>query len=109
MNARTAAGRLTTVLTQEFERSGLRFLSMLVGMLGVHLGDRIPRDVRNGLAAGDCSCDINFDRVHAGNMVHDYADRTAVRSRHRCTPFLFRESFSKGCQEGSALLDAIGQ
>ena len=64
-------GRLATVPTQEFERGGLRFLSMLVGVLGIQLGDRIPRDVRNGLPTGDCSCDLNLDRVHAGNMVHD--------------------------------------
>ncbi len=98
-----------TVTTQEFERAGLRFLSMLLGMLGIQLRDRIPRDVRNGLPAGDGSGDINLDRVHAGNMVHDYANRTTVRSRHRCAPFLFRESFSKGSQEGSAFLNAVSQ
>ena len=98
-----------TVPTQELECGGLSYLSMLAGMFGIQLCDGIPRDVRNGLPARDCSCDINLDRVHAGNMVHDYANRTTVRSRYRCSPFLFREAFSKGSQTGSAFLDAIRQ
>jgi hypothetical protein len=102
-------GRLMTVPTQKFERGCLRYRSMLVGMLGIQLGDHIPRDFHNGLAAGDCSRDINFDRVHAGNMVHDYASRTTVRRRHWRAPFLFGESISKGSQDGSTFLDAISQ
>jgi hypothetical protein len=104
-------GRLTTVPTQEFECGGLRYPCLVVGMLRIQLGDNLPRDVRSGLAAGDCSREINLNRVDAGNMVHDDADRTAVPPTFRdwCTPLLFRESFNKGGQAGSPYLDAISQ
>jgi hypothetical protein len=44
-------------------------------------------------------------------MVHDDPDRTAALPafRHRCTPFFFRESLSKGSHAGRAFLDAISQ
>ena len=44
-------GRLATVPAQEFERGGLRYPRLVAGMFGIHLGDTLPRDVRNGLAA----------------------------------------------------------
>jgi hypothetical protein len=61
--------RFMAVPAQEFERRGFRYLSLLVSVLGIQLGDDIPCDVPNGLPAGDRSRDINLDRVHAGNMV----------------------------------------
>jgi hypothetical protein len=64
-------GRLTTVPPQEFERACFCFRSVLVRMLGIQLGDGVPRDVRNSFSSRDCSRDINLDGVHAGNMVHD--------------------------------------
>jgi hypothetical protein len=42
-------------------------------------------------------------------MVHDDADRSAVRTRHRHTPLGFRDSFRKGGQAGCSFLDAIRQ
>lgn len=41
--------RFTTVPTQEFECGGLRYVCLLVGMLGIQLGDNLPSDIRNGL------------------------------------------------------------
>src|SRR5437879_12467408 len=91
-------GGLPTVLPQEFERGGLRDPRLIAGMLGVHLGDSLPRDTRHGLAAGDCSRQINLNRVDTGNMVDDDAERTAVSptTRDRGTPLRFGESFRKG-------------
>ncbi len=80
VNARTASAASRLFRRKSSSAAAFVILGMLVGMLGIQLGDHFPRDVRNGLPAGDCSCDINFDRVDAGNMVHDYANRTAVRS-----------------------------
>src|SRR6266508_461052 len=70
-------GRLTTVPAQEVKRGDLRYPRLVVCVLGIHPGDNLVRDVRNGLAAGDCSRKINLNRVDAGNMVRDDADRTA--------------------------------
>src|SRR6266498_4577649 len=67
-------GRLTTVTAQEFERGGLRYTRLVLGVLGVQFGDNLPRDVRNGLAAGDCSREINLNRIDAGDVAHDNAD-----------------------------------
>jgi hypothetical protein len=53
VNARTGGGRLTTVPEQEFERRGLRYPRLIVGMLGIQLGGHTPRNVGNSLCAGD--------------------------------------------------------
>src|SRR5262245_36497951 len=102
-------GRLTTVPAQEFDRGGLRYPNLVMGVPGVQLGDNLPRDVHNGLAAGDCSREINLDRIDAGDVAHDDADRTAVTSRHRRAPFRLRDSFSEGSQGGGAFLNPISQ
>src|SRR5262245_117618 len=81
--------RLATVLPQEFERGGLRYPLLLLCMLGIYLRDNLPRDVRNGLAAGDGSGSIDLNRVHVANVMHDDADPTAICLGHRCAPLRF--------------------
>ena len=80
VNARTASAACATVPAQELERRGFRYPRLVLGMLGINFGDNPPRDVRNSLAAGDGSRGINLNRVHVGHVVHDDADRTAVRT-----------------------------
>ena len=63
-------GRLTTVSAQEFERRGLRYPRLVVGMPGIQLGDNLPGDVCNGLAAGDCSREINLSALNILLSVH---------------------------------------
>ncbi len=58
--------RLATVPAQEFERCGLGYSRLVPGMLAIQLGDNLPGDVRNGLAAGDCSRETNLNRVDGG-------------------------------------------
>ena len=70
-------GGLKAVPTQKFERGGLGYSRLVVGMLGIHLGDSTPSDIRDGLATGDCSREINLNRIDARNMMHDDANRTA--------------------------------
>jgi hypothetical protein len=84
--------------------SGNRIASagMVFGMPCIQLGDGFPRDVSYRLAAGDCSRQINLDRVGAGDMVHYDADGTTVRNRCRGTPSPLRDSFHEGNQASSA-------
>ena len=85
------SGRFTTVPAQEFECDSFRDPRLFVGMLGIQVGDNVPGDVGNGLATGNCPREINLNRIDAGNMMHDDADRTAVSPtlRHWRTPLLF--------------------
>src|ERR1700683_4700471 len=102
-------GVLPAVPAQDFNRGSFGHLGISQGMFSVQLGDSFPGDIRNGLTAGDGPREINLDRLDTANMMHDDSNWTTVRSRHRCPPLRFRESFSEDSQLGSAFLDAIRQ
>ena len=70
---------LSAIPAQQFERRSLRDLRPLAGMPGIYLIDNLRGDVRNDLATGDSSRDIDLDWVHAGNMVHNHAHGSGVR------------------------------
>jgi hypothetical protein len=74
-------------------------------VLGIQLGDHIPRDIHS-FAAGDGSRDIDLDWIHAGHVMNDDADRAPVRGRYRSAPFSLGKSFSESRQSGCAFLDA---
>src|SRR5689334_21615462 len=82
---------------------------MRARMLGIYAGDNVPRDVRNTLAARDCSRSINLNRIHACHMVNNHAYRTLITRGHWRTPLRFRESLSKVRQTGGAFLDTVRQ
>src|SRR5947209_19158180 len=104
-----SVGCLTAVPAQKFKRGCFRYFCLILCMFGIYLGDNLPCNVRNGLAAGDCSRSLNLNGVHAGDVMHYDADRATISGRYWCAPFRFRESFKKGRQEGSAFLYSIGQ
>jgi hypothetical protein len=77
----------TTIAAQEFKRRSFCCPSVFLGMLGIYARNNFPGDVRNCLATGDCSRDVNLNRVHEGNMMHDHANGTAVGARYGRVPF----------------------
>jgi hypothetical protein len=99
---------LSAVLAQKFQRGGLCYPSMLLGMLGIQFGHRIPTDIGYGIAAGDCSRDLNLDRVHAGYVMHYQTNRTAVSRRHRRIPLRLGQFRHEGSQDVSAQFDPVG-
>src|SRR6185369_14394279 len=102
-------GGLPTVPAQQFESTGLGDACVLLSMFGIDVGDKLPSNLWRSLAAGDGSRQIDLDWVHAGNMVHDHADRAPVLGRHGRTPLGVREPFRKRGQTGGAFFDAIRQ
>ena len=57
------------VLAQEFERGSFRDICLVLGVLAIQLSDYVPGDVCNRLAAGDGSCQFNFDRIDGGDVM----------------------------------------
>jgi hypothetical protein len=78
-------------------------------MLGIDVCDKFPRNLRRSLSAGNGPGEADLDWVHAGNMVHDHADRTPVLGRDRRTPLGVRKPLRKRGQTGGAFLNAIRQ
>jgi hypothetical protein len=79
--------RLATVLAQEIKCNDLRDFGVLTSVVGIQLGDDLPRDIGHRLPAGDRARKIDLDGVDEGDVVHDLAHRPAVSGRGRSLPF----------------------
>ena len=99
-------GGIATIASQKFDGCGLGHAGIFPGVLLVQLRDRLPGDFRDGFAAGDGPREIDLDRVHKRDMVHDGANGTAVGGRDRRKPLRCRESFGVSGQAGSAFFNA---
>ena len=80
VNARTASAACATVPAQEFERGGLRYLRLSWACLAFNSATTSHVTSVMALPLAMARASINLNRIHAGDMVHDDADRTAVRT-----------------------------
>ena len=96
------------VCPEQIERSVFRDARVLRGVLRVHGVDVVHGHARDRLAVGDRLRQLNFDRVNAGDVMHDDADRAAVMRRPG-SPLVVREAGGEGDEGTSALFEAIGQ
>jgi hypothetical protein len=81
---------------------------MVAGVGSVDLGHDLPGHLRDGESLNGLLDDVHLNRVHAGDVVHDDSDGATVRGYDRA-PLAVRELTGKGCQQGGALVDAIGE
>ena len=100
--------RSRAVETEQIQRCRLRDGVVLHGVPCVHLVDSAPGHARHRLSCGDRLRDLNLQRVHAGDVVHDDADLASVPG-HACLPLGIGEATGKRCERGGALLKAFGE
>src|SRR5215468_4632202 len=84
-------------------------MHVVLRMFGIQLCDRLPRDIQDGPATGDCQGEVNLEWIHGGNMVDDNANGAPVRGRDRRMPFRVGEPFRESRQAGGAFFDASSQ
>ena len=77
-------------------------------MTGVHLVDVGHRHAGYRLAFRDGQRELNFERVHAGDVVHDDADGAAV-VWDAGLPFGVGERGREGSQGSNSVFEAVGQ
>jgi hypothetical protein len=68
----------------------LRHPVVLTGVRGVQLVDLLPGDALDGGARGELECQVDLDRVHRPDVMHDDADLAAV-VRKALLPLLVRQ------------------
>jgi hypothetical protein len=100
--------RVRTVAKKQID--GLLALHARVryGMRAVHRVDVVHRDARDRLAVRQRLCELDFDRIHAGDMVDDDADRAAVARDDR-GPLVGGQRAGQRRERPGAALQAIGQ
>src|SRR5260221_12285631 len=76
-------GRRGTVGRQQGERGFLCDGIILFRMVSVHGIDGVPGNAGDWLAASEHTCQVDLDRVHAGNMMHHYANLASVLGNAR--------------------------
>ena len=81
--------RFAAVFAQQLKRGGLGRAGLVVGVFGIDLGDGLPANVGHGVAAGHGLGHANFNRVHAGNVMHDHPHRAMVGGGNRRAPLRF--------------------
>ena len=66
------------VLPQQIERRLFRDGVVLSGVPGIDLVDCIPRHAHHRLAPGERLCQLDLERVHRRDVMHDHADLAPV-------------------------------
>src|SRR6185436_13531885 len=72
------------------------------------VGDDVPSDPDNRLPTRYELGDLDLDRIHEADVVHDDADLPAI-VRNRNLPLLFAERAGEFSQRAGALLEAVGE
>jgi hypothetical protein len=93
--------RRSAVGFQQRKRGFFRGRVMLLCMVAVYVSDNVPGHAGNGLARGEQARQMDFDGIHAGNVMHYDADLASVLGEAR-VPLCFGQGARKGGECGGA-------
>lgn len=100
--------RSQAVLLQQCDGGFPCDVGVLRCMTRVHLVDSGHRDAGDGLAVRNGHRELNLERVHAGDMMHDDAHRAPV-VWNASLPFRVGERGREGSEGLNSLFETIGQ
>ena len=96
------------VAPKQIERRLSRNGVVLSCVPGIHLVDDVPGHSRHRFAFGKRLRQLNLQRVHGGDVMHDHADLPPVPGDARL-PLRIGESAGEGVQRAHPLLEAFGE